>query len=124
MVDGDGQAKAFGGLTVSLRMWGSVAGSRQLPGCTNSSFLCVSPETVRTDQGHPLGQGLEDRTGMGEVGTVVRGKRTWRSPPCDEWKAGKVGRSPAAQSSGRQGSVAEIQGELVAGVGRHDAVLL
>lgn len=84
----------------------------------------MSPETVRTDQGHPPGQGLEDRAGMGEVGTVVRGKRTRCSPPCNEWKAGKVGRIPATQSSGRQGSVAEIQGELVAGVGRHDAVLL
>lgn len=72
---------------------GSVAGSRRLPGCTNSSFLCVSPETVRTDQGHPPGQGLEDRTRMGEVGTVVRGRRTRRSPPCNEWKVGKVGRA-------------------------------
>lgn len=118
MVDGDGQAKAFGGLTISLRTWRSVAGSRQLPGCTNSSFLCVSPETVRTDQGHPLGQGLEDRTGMGEVGTVVRGKRTWRSPPSNEWKAGKFQLHRAQEGRG------VWQRSSVAGVGRHDAVLL
>lgn len=60
---------------------GTYSWSRPLPGSTESSSLCAITRACKKIKAHPPGEDLEDRSGVGEVDTAVRGRRVWYSSP-------------------------------------------